>query len=74
MRGGFLFSVLFFVVQALAVAARGEEPVAPSAAPSTAPSYELQAAAQGIALTLSTGLHGSTHSRQAFRCRHPQGC
>ena len=48
MRGGFLFSVLFFVVQALAVAARGEEPVAPSAAPSTAPSYELQAAPQGV--------------------------
>ena len=48
MRGGFLFSVLFFAVQALAVAARGEEPVAPSAAPPTAPSYELQAAAQGV--------------------------
>ena len=48
MRGGFLFSVLFLVVQALAVAARGEEPVAPSAAPSTAPSYELQAAPQGV--------------------------
>ena len=30
MRGGFLFSVLFFAVQALAVAARAEEPVAPS--------------------------------------------